>query len=125
MTRRPASASSAAATKPARPAPTTMASASTPFPRRLMERMLGGYRQGKQIGATATEFRLQNVADLIPPHGLQGAAHVVDSRRDRGADARGDQRVFDRRRAALIGAETPGDSSQANQHFTSHRHCPS
>src|SRR2546429_2701448 len=51
MTGRPASASSAAATSPASPAPTTMASASTPFPQPLLDGMLGCYRNGKQIGA--------------------------------------------------------------------------
>src|SRR5436309_9223116 len=79
MTRRPASASSAAAVSPARPAPTTMASASTPSPGKcwIRGRMLGRFRARIQRAGYMALAILSHKAVLIVEPKLVTVAAMV------------------------------------------------
>src|SRR5712672_3582547 len=60
------------------------------------------FPRAKRPGGTEIAMRfLQHRRDLVVERGLETRAEAKDRRGDGGADAAGDQRVFDRRRAAL------------------------
>src|SRR4029077_10340965 len=60
------------------------------------------------------------VADLVPQGRLERGAHVENGCRNGGADTGGDQRIFDRGRAVLVGAETPREPRKGTR-YTSHQ----
>src|SRR5215212_8157937 len=98
MTLRPASASSAAAARPASPAPTTMASASTRAPS-----FVGGRCYAENGGENSVSADMSHHGgELVPPGFLQRAAEGPDRAGDRRTDAGGDQCIFDRGRALLV-----------------------
>src|ERR1051325_6625100 len=113
MTRRPASASSAAATRPARPAPTTMASASIRSPHAEANvRPLTKLNIDEAAG-------LHRVADLVPKGGLDLGAEAIDRGDDGDRNAGRDQPIFDCGCAALIVPEPPCQPAERT-HCTHH-----
>src|ERR1043165_1066608 len=98
MTFRPASASSAAATRPASPAPTTMASASTRAPS-----MFGrGYYADNGGEDSVSDASLHGGGELVPPDFLQRAAQRPDRAGDGRAEPARVQGVFDRGRGFFV-----------------------